>query len=157
MSNDAMRAFAVGEAVKLVGQGGTAKAVVAIATDLLAYISPVQGAQQAATPAKEPAKATEKAPAAKPAAKKTAAKPAPAPEPEETEESETAIDYESDAGKEQVGAVVAQLIAANRRPEAIKLLSDYDATSVSGVKPGEREAFCNEARELIAAGADITS
>lgn len=168
MSNDAMRAFAIGEAVKLVGQGGDAKKVVATAKELLAYISPAPTGD-VKQPGAEPAKPAEKAPApaakpaaAKPAPKKTApAKPAPEPEPPPADESEqpegeAEIDYTSDAGKEQVGALVAQLIAANRRPEAVKLLADYDSTSVSGVKPGEREAFCNEARELLAAG-DITS
>jgi hypothetical protein len=161
MSNDAMRAFAVGEAVKLVGPKGEVKTVIAAAKELLAFISPTQpAAAQQAQPAAEPPKTAGKAattpkPATTP--KKAATKAAPEPEPQESEVEggEDAIDYTSDAGKEQVGSLVSQLIAANRRPEAIKLLSDYDATSVSGVKPGEREAFCAEARELIAAG-DIT-
>lgn len=165
MANDAMRAFAVGEAVKLAGPGGSVEIVIATAKKLLAYISSEEPAGKPSAPGAEPPKPTPAAakpaaPAAKPAAKKTAAKPTPPPAPEEPEgeqsEGTEEIDYTSDAGKEQVGALVAQLIAANRRPEAVKLLADYDSTSVSGVKPGEREAFCNEARELLAAG-DITS
>jgi outer membrane biosynthesis protein TonB len=163
MSNDAMRAFAVGEAIKLhAGVATDAKTVIKTAKELMTYISPdAPPAQEAATPGKEPAKPTPPAPkpAAKAAPKKAAPKPAPEPEPEteETAEGDDAIDYESDAGKEEVGKLVAQLIAANRRPEAVKLLGEYDSTSVSGVKAGEREAFCAEARELIAAGPDIES
>lgn len=154
------KAAALTLASNIVEKGTTAEATIQVANKFLAYITgETAPAGKPATPAPAAPAAKPAAPAAKPAAKKTAAKPTPPPEPpadESEPEGEAEIDYTSEAGKEQVGALVAQLIAANRRPEAVKLLSEYDSTSVSGVKPGEREAFCNEARELLAAG-DITS
>lgn len=173
MSNSAFRAVALAAAAQVCqGSGNTPEAIVTMAKKFLAFVEPADAdeAKPSATPlaavpeqkVSTPAKAT--APAKGTTAKATVpAKAVPKATPVVIEKDVAAaaeddgIDWAGDAGKQQVGDAIAKLIAANRRPEAIKLLSDYDSTSVSGVQVGEREAFVGEANELLAATPDITA
>ena len=91
------------------------------------------------------------APVAKPvaAAKPAKAKPAPAPKPELVEESEADEAPATDTSKEQVGEIISKLLSAKLREEAIGLLKDFKATSVSGVKPADYEKFVAAGKVLL--------
>jgi len=101
-----------------------------------------------ATPA-APAPKPELAPVAKPvaAAKPAKAKPAPAPKPVEEPEADEAP--ATDTSKEQVGEIISKLLSAKLREEAIGLLKDFKATSVSGVKPADYEKFVAAGKVLL--------
>ena len=89
------------------------------------------------------------APVAKPvaAAKPAKAKPAPAPKPVEEPEVDEAP--ATDTTKEQVGEIISKLLSAKLREEAIGLLKDFKATSVSGVKPADYEKFVAAGKVLL--------
>lgn len=165
MTLDTNRAAALTLASNVVERGTTAEATIAYANKLLAYMTvgeqtAAPAGQTTSTPAKAttppaaPAKQPAVAPGKKAATKQTPAE-KPAPTPPAEPEGETEIDYTGADGLEAVGKLVSQFIAANRRDEAIALLAEYDAAAVSGVKPADREAFCNEASALLAT-VDIT-
>jgi hypothetical protein len=112
-----------------------------------------------AKPAAKPA-ATAK-PAAKPATKKavvedddeggeeavvTKATKKAAAAVEEEEESE---DGGEEVTAEQVETVIADLLGANLRKQAVALLGEYGAKSASGVKAGDRVAFYEQAQTLL--------
>ena len=102
-------------------------------------------------PTAEPAPVAAPAPApvAKPvaAAKPAKAKPAPAPKPVEEPEADEAP--ATDTSKEQVGEIISKLLSAKLREEAIGLLKDFKATSVSGVKPADYEKFVAAGKVLL--------
>ena len=96
------------------------------------------------TPAPTAAPAPVAAPAPAPVAK-----PAPAPKPELVEESEADEAPATDTSKEQVGEIISKLLSAKLREEAIGLLKDFKATSVSGVKPADYEKFVAAGKILL--------
>ncbi len=115
-------------------------------------------------PAAKPA-ATKPA-ATKPAATKPAAKKAPVVEEEEGDGEEAVVTKatrkaaaaveEEEAGEEgeevtaeQVETVIADLLGANLRKQAVALLGEYGAKSASGVKAGDRVAFYEQAQTLL--------
>ena len=101
----------------------------------------------APTAAPAPVAAPAPAPVAKPvaAAKPAKAKPAPAPKPEPEADEAPA----TDTTKEQVGEIISKLLSAKLREEAIGLLKDFKATSVSGVKPADYEKFVAAGKVLL--------
>jgi len=103
----------------------------------------------APTAAPAPVAAPAPAPVAKPvaAAKPAKAKPAPAPKPVEEPEADEAP--ATDTSKEQVGEIISKLLSAKLREEAIGLLKDFKATSVSGVKPADYEKFVAAGKVLL--------
>ncbi len=113
----------------------------------------------AAKPAAKPA-ATAK-PAAKPAAKKAAAVEDDDEGGEEavvtkaTKKAAAAVEEEEEGEEgeevtaEQVETVIADLLGANLRKQAVALLGEYGAKSASGVKPGDRVAFYEQAQTLL--------
>lgn len=103
----------------------------------------------APTAAPAPVAAPAPAPVAKPvaAAKPAKAKPAPAPKPVEEPEADEAP--ATDTSKEQVGEIISKLLSAKLREEAIGLLKDFKATSVSGVKPADYEKFVAAGKALL--------
>ena len=103
----------------------------------------------APTAAPAPVAAPAPAPVAKPvaAAKPAKAKPAPAPKPVEEPEADEAP--ATDTTKEQVGEIISKLLSAKLREEAIGLLKDFKATSVSGVKPADYEKFVAAGKVLL--------
>lgn len=154
------KAAALTLASNIVEKGTTAEATIQVANKFLAYITessaPPAQTEKVSTPARATAPPANTAgklsatPSKKAATKSTPAEP---PKPAEPETADGAdIDWTGEAGKAAVGDVVSKLIAANRRPEAISLLAEYDATAVSGVKVEDREAFVNEGQTLLASG-----
>lgn len=175
MANEALRAVALTEAGKL-GLKSTADVIVAANAYLSFLTAEPKGAAQASAPGSDappPAKATGTAPAKATKPAKTAAPPAKKLVPEKSEEEKAAealakaaaeetpegepeFDWAGDDGQKEVGKIVSALIAANKRPEAIKLLADYKAASVSGVKPDDREQFVADGNSLLQSEPDIT-
>jgi hypothetical protein len=105
-------------------------------------------------------------PAAKPAAKAATTKPAttkaskPAAESEETvvrkaTTKAAAAAEEEEAGEgdettqEAVETIIADLLGANLRKQAVALLSEYGAKSASGVKAADRAEFVQRAGDLL--------
>ncbi len=166
--SEATRAIALTEAVKTVGAEGDAAKILAVAAQFHTFLQsdakPNASTSLAPVHAEPPKNATTKT-AAPAAAKPAAAKPAPAKKapPAKTEEQlaaealaaaeaeQNAADAAGDAGanKEAVGAVVAALLAAGQRNEAINLLKKFGASSVSGVKAEDYDAFVAEGNELL--------
>ena len=91
----------------------------------------------AKTPAAAPAAAPAKA--AKPAAKPAAATPAQAEAPAEA----TAIT------RTLMGEAVVQLIQANKRADAVKLLADHKAKAISEVPEADIEAVYHKAKAIL--------
>jgi hypothetical protein len=148
-TNQAMaRATALVEAVKVHGTEGNTDVVLATARAFYAFIvsPPTVTGGTGTVPAPAPA-----APVAKPvaAAKPAKAKPAPAPKPEPVEEPEADEAPATDTTKEQVGEIISKLLSAKLREEAIGLLKDFKATSVSGVKPADYEKFVAAGKVLL--------
>jgi hypothetical protein len=144
-TNQAMaRATALVEAVKVHGTEGNTDVVLATARAFYAFIvsPPTVTGGTGTVPAPAPA-----APVAKPvaAAKPAKAKPAPAPKPEPEADEAPA----TDTSKEQVGEIISKLLSAKLREEAIGLLKDFKATSVSGVKPADYEKFVAAGKILL--------
>jgi hypothetical protein len=145
-TNQAMaRATALVEAVKIHGTDSHANpnAVLNTAEMFYSFITtPATIAPLVASPVPAPA-----APVAKPvaAAKPAKAKPAPAPKPEPEADEAPA----TDTTKEQVGEIISKLLSAKLREEAIGLLKDFKATSVSGVKPADYEKFVAAGKILL--------
>jgi hypothetical protein len=141
-TNQAMaRATALVEAVKVHSTDTGVNADVVLATARAFYVFITSPAPEAA-----PAPL---APVAKPvaAAKPAKAKPAPAPKPVEEPEADEAP--ATDTTKEQVGEIISKLLSAKLREEAIGLLKDFKATSVSGVKPADYEKFVAAGKVLL--------
>jgi hypothetical protein len=139
-TNQAMaRATALVEAVKVHSTDTGVNADVVLATARAFYVFITSPAPEAA-----PAPL---APVAKPvaAAKPAKAKPAPAPKPEPEADEAPA----TDTTKEQVGEIISKLLSAKLREEAIGLLKDFKATSVSGVKPADYEKFVAAGKVLL--------
>jgi hypothetical protein len=146
-TNQAMaRATALVEAVKVHGTEGNTDAVLATARAFYAFIvsPPTVTGGTGTVPAPAPL-----TPVAKPvaAAKPAKAKPAPAPKPVEEPEADEAP--ATDTTKEQVGEIISKLLSAKLREEAIGLLKDFKATSVSGVKPADYEKFVAAGKVLL--------
>jgi hypothetical protein len=163
-TNQAMaRATALVEAVKLhslpnvkplvdadSGQPDVFGSVLAVAHDFYAFILGNYIREDELIPGRAPAAPTAPvAPVAKPvaAAKPAKAKPAPAPKPVEEPEADEAP--ATDTTKEQVGEIISKLLSAKLREEAIGLLKDFKATSVSGVKPADYEKFVAAGKVLL--------
>jgi hypothetical protein len=142
MSQVAPRAIALQEANKL---GLTdADSVLAAANAFVYFI--LAGETPPTSPLPTASKAPAPAPkAAKPAAPKAATKPV-EPEPETETDSET------------VGSVVDKLLKAKKRDEAVNLLKDFGATSVSGVKAAKAADFIAQGLAILngEAEADLT-
>jgi hypothetical protein len=141
MSQVAPRAIALQEANKL---GLTDAASVLAAAN--AFVEFILAADVPAAPPQPAPKAPVPAPkAAKPAAPKAATKPVES-EPETETDSET------------VGSVVDKLLKAKKRDEAVKLLKDFGATSVSGVKAAKAADFIAQGLAILngEAEADLT-
>jgi hypothetical protein len=144
-TNQAMaRATALVEAVKVHDTGTNADVVLATARAFYAFIvsPPMVTGGTGTVPAPT-------APVAKPVAvaKPAKAKPAPAPKPEPEPEADEAP--ATDTTKEQVGEIISKLLSAKLREEAIGLLKDFKATSVSGVKPADYEKFVAAGKVLL--------
>ena len=133
MSNEALRAVALSEAVKTVAQSGSASAVLTCAKTYLEFLT---GAPSVGAEAPKPApKATTKAVKLTP----------PFEDQPEAEKAEKAEKPEKPTvSKEQVGKVVSNLLAANKRPQAVALLKKFGATSVSKVSESDYAAFVSE-------------
>lgn len=176
--SEAVRAVALAEANKTHQGGGDAAAVVKSAETYLKFLSggtgtpatrTAAGAEPPATPASNKPAATK--PAADPkkaaaTAKKAAAEAAAAKaaldkanaesEAEGDDEPQTPTDpFPAEA--ESVGKVVAALIAADKRQDAINLLKKYKAASVSGlIDKGDDTvaAFVSDGNELLGLGGE---
>jgi hypothetical protein len=152
MSQVAPRAIALQEANKL---GLTdADSVLAAANAFVYFIlaGELPASSQGLVPPSPPTSpppptVSKKAPApapkaAKPAAPKAATKPV-EPEPETYSETETTV-----------GSVVDRLLVAQKRDEAVKLLKDFGATSVSGVKAAKAADFIAQGLAILTGEAD---
>lgn len=167
----AVRAVALSEATKVVGQQGadavltTAKTFLAFLTDTgpSAKTSSTAGADPAPTkegkPSANTAGASKTASTAKPAAGKAAPKAAPKkaePEPEPETEAEAPTDP-IEATAEGVALAVKLLLEADKRDDALSLLKKYKAASVSSMqKKSEDEIieFVTSANELLGLGGE---
>jgi hypothetical protein len=156
--SDATRAVALTQAVTLaVAAGLGAAETVEIAESFNTFMNGDRPAAPASTggavaPAATPTKTPPK-PAAKPAADKPAAKPA-------DDSAKKAAADKLEAQKTRVGAIVSQLLEADRRAEAVALLKKFGATSVSGVKAKDYTTFITEGDELLGGSeetADLTA
>lgn len=165
---EATRTIALQAAAQVLAGNGDADLVLAAAEKFHAFVvadlvPPTASRATAGSqkPQTLPGSAT-KPPGKAPAAPKPAAKP-PVKTEEQVADEALAGGGENayEANKEGVGAVVAALIAkgAEARKEAIALLKKYGATSVSGVKESDYEAFVAEGSEILAAltAADLTA
>jgi biotin carboxyl carrier protein len=141
MSQIAIRGLALQEANKLglVSHNTILDAAEAFLSFLVAGEAgeAVNKALPAAKLTAEPKPAAKPTPAAKP---KPAAEPkaAPAPAPK------TDMDEQDEILEDTVGNVVSRLIKGGKRDNAVALLKKYKATSVSGVKEKNAEAFIAE-------------
>lgn len=154
--SDATRAVALTQAVHVVGAEGV-KAVLDAAKTFDDFLLGSDAPAKVSTPGKEPAKAATSAkPAAggkKPAkteddlAREAAAKEAAADAAEEG--GEVAESEEYPATSEGVQAVIAKLLQANKRKEAIALLKKFGAASATGVKTKDRAKFIAEALNVV--------
>jgi hypothetical protein len=147
MSQVAPRAIALQEANKL---GLTdAKSVLDAANAFVDFIlagdlpSPTGSTGPAPLP-KGPAPAPK---AAKPAAPKAASKPV-----------ETEPEPETETDGETVGSIIDKMLKAKKRDQAVKLLKDFGATSVSGVKAAKAADFIAQGLAILngEAEADLT-
>lgn len=158
MSNEAIRAVALTEAVKTVGSEGADK-VLAVAAKYDAFLAGTVAAAAPAASAGKPAAAT----------KPAATKPAKPTKPAKTEEqlaAEALAAAEAEAAAEggeqeytqdDVAAVVDGLLKAGKRPEAVALLKKYKATSVSKVPADSYAAFVTEGKSLLPSEEDLTA
>lgn len=173
---DATKAISLQEAVKAHSVTGDLDAdnIVKTAKTFEAFFYPNNPAAPAQTssrptppaPAKAVPGAKNKTPAERAAANKTTAAPAgeDAAAAAAVAEGTAAAAAEDAAGdaepagptKQDVGDVVAKLLAANKRADAQNLLKKFKATSVSGVKPADYAAFIEEGSALLG-DADLTA
>lgn len=110
---------------------------------------------KAATPAKTPAKKAVAATAEDAAAAEGLAAAADADaEADEAEEAAQADDGEIPETKEGVQAIIAKLLAANLRAEAIKLLKKFNAASATSVKEKDYGKFIAAGVALLPAEGD---
>lgn len=167
--SDATRAVALTQAVHVVGSEGGA-AVLALAKSFDDFLLGDDKPAKVSTPGKEPGKP---ATSAKPAAggkkpvkteddlAREAATTATSEEEGEPE-TEAAAGDEYPATKEGVQAVIAKLLQANKRKEAIALLKKFGAASATGVKTKDAAKFIAEALKVVApeqeeSGDDLTA
>mgnify|MGYP005814760853 CR=1 FL=1 len=148
--SDATRAVALTQAVHVVGADG-GQAVLDLAAKFDAFLLGSDAPAKVSTPAKEPAK-----PAARTAAKKTSAKTEDdlardAASEASTDESEPEAPAEQPypPTSEGVQAVIAKMLQANKRKEAINLLKKFGAASATGVKAKDAAKFIAEALKVV--------
>ena len=159
--SDATRAVALTQAVHVVGSEG-GNAVLDLALKFDAFLLGSDAPAKVSVPGKEPSKpAGTSKPAAggkKPAkteddlAREHAAAQAAADEAAdaETEGGEAGTEEEYPATKEGVQAVIAKLLQANKRKEAIALLKKFGAASATGVKTKDAAKFIAETLKVVA-------
>ncbi len=162
--SDATRAVALTQAVHVVGSEG-GQAVLDLAAKFDAFLLGSDAPAKVSTPGKEPGKP---AGTSKPAAggkkpTKTeddlAREAAATTKDEEAEGTEGGEGGEAEAGeqypatKEGVQAVIAKLLQANKRKEAIALLKKFNAASATGVKTKDAAKFIAEALKVVAPAA----
>lgn len=141
--SEATRAVALTEAVKVASAAQTFDDVLTLAEQYHQFL--VSDAAVPAGTTSDVQKPTTKLAATKPATKLAAIKPAP-----KTEEQVVADAAEAGAGdegptEEKVGKAIADLLAANKRKEAVALLKKFGATSKSTLKPEHYADFLEEA------------
>lgn len=146
--SESTRAIALHSAIQLVGPGKAPTTVVDAAEAFNTFLNADAAGQ--VSPAQKPA-------AAKPAA---AAKPKPAATPAAPAQSEEEI-VEAAVTKaqavaegptrEEVGAIVTSLLQAGKRDDAVALLGEFKAKSVSGVKEADFAAFVAKGQNLLLA------
>lgn len=163
---DQTRVIALNLAVTMVNASQlSASEVLNVAGEFTAFLTAPQTSETSdpeptpETPRRGPgrppkAKAAEAAPAAKPAPKPAA--------PEQSEEAivqqavETAAAQATTVDKAAVSKVVADLLAANKRNEAVNLLKQFGASSVSGIAEKDYAAFVEKAAAILDSG-DLTA
>lgn len=166
--SDATRAVALSEAIKLAGfdaNSGTnasPEQVLAVALSFDNFLNAVgeTAAPVVSAAGKEPTKATTAGQGKKPAAAKKPAvsedevvrKALDAQRAEAAAADAAADETESAAlTHDDVQAVIAKSLAANKRPEIVKLLKKYGATSATSVKKADITKFVTEAQAILPA------
>mgnify|MGYP005817418227 CR=1 FL=1 len=168
-TNDQPRVIALTLAVTALTRAAIdASEVLSTATTYLDFLTgPSTGVAETTAPAPQPELPAKRGPGRPPKAERAApaVKTAPAAKPysEPAPESEEAI-VESAVqaaaapviDRAAVSAVVAEMLAANKRNEAIALLKDFGASSVSGVAEKDYSAFVEKANAIVGSG-DLTA
>lgn len=157
--SEATRSAALMHAVATHGADGH-EAVLKAAKAFDAFISGAGAAED--KPAATTKSTTKPATTGKPATKKPAAdadeeatvtkatkRAAAAAEAEDAGEGEGSDGDDGEATLEAVETVIADLLGANKRKQAVSLLAEYGAKSASGVKAGDRAAFLEAAQDLL--------
>lgn len=153
--SDATRAVALTEAVKLAVafEQGDRSEILDIAKRFDDFLNAVgEGEpQKTSTPGKEPPKTT-----AGSNARKTTPKTEDEAVNQSVEDDKNAEDLKGGgetevypANKEGVQAIIAKLLQANKRKEAIALLKKFNAASATGVKDKEAAKFIAEAKKIL--------
>lgn len=160
--SDATRAVALSEAVKTFGGAQvTADQALSVAVHFDNFLNSVgeTAAPVSSAAGKEPTKVTtagqnKKAPAA--AAKKPAVsedevvrKALEAQRAADAAKDSAADETSQEATVEDVQAVIAQCLAANKRAEVLKVLKKYGATSATSVKKADIAKFVAEAKAIL--------
>jgi hypothetical protein len=159
--SEATRSAALAHAVATHGGDGH-EVVLKAAKAFDAFIAGTTADKPAATvstPSKSAAAAATKPPATKPAA--TTKKPAVSEEEvvarankKAAAEAEAEPEAEASEGMtlEQVEGLIADLLGANLRKQAVALLAEFGAKSASGVPEDDRAAFAEKAQDLLLGG-----
>lgn len=164
--SDATRAVALAEATKLAihFEQGIKSEILDIAKAFDDFLNSVGETTPArtSTPGKEPSKQStaRKAPAK---SEDEVVKAALEAQRQEAAAADAAADAELSEqtefppNKEGVQAVIAKMLQANKRKEAIALLKKFKAASATGVKPEQAADFIKEALEIVGGGVDLTA
>lgn len=162
--SDATRAVALDAAVKVVGEQG-GKAVLSLAKSFDDFLNSVGETEpvRASAAGAEPAKTTTAGQGKKASTKKPAVsedevvRQALDKQREEAAAADAAAD-ETEAPAalttDDVQAVIAKCLAAGKRPEIVKVLKKYGATSATSVKKADIAKFVAEAQKILPETAD---
>ncbi len=160
--SDATRAVALDAAVKILGPNATAVSVLEIAVQFDNFLNSVgeTAPAQVSAAGKEPAKKTTAGQDKKASTKKPAVsedeivRQALDKQREEAAAADAAAD-ETEAPAalthDDVQAVIAKCLAAGKRPEIVKILKKYGATSATSVKKADIAKFVAEAQKILPA------
>lgn len=143
--SEATRAVALTEAVKVASAAQTFDDVLTLAEQYHQFLVSDAAVPAGTKPAADKPAATKPTTTAKGATTKPTTTKPPAKSEEQTVADAAEAGAEDGPTEEQVGKAIADLLAANKRKEAVALLKKFGATSKSTLKPEHYADFLEEA------------